>query len=117
MTILEDRIKFGLLQDDKELTRGLANAVSQLTTQVNLMSEMFPYMMSIATQPGSFIPVEYLDEGTIKFQEQLTLLREQLLVMDQLENLRSDVGGEQAAAISFFTSANVNKPPFTDRYK
>ena len=116
MNILENRIITGLLQDDKELTRTLSAAVAQLTTQVNLMAEMFPYMMLDSLEADSFIPVEYLVEGTDKFQEQLTLLREQMLVMDQIENLRSSDETEQLAAIQYFAARNSGKT-FTDRYK
>ena len=116
MDIIKTRQMAGLLQDGKDLNRGLSSAVAQITTQVSLMAEMFPYLKAKSVENGSFVPVAYLVEGADKFQTQLELLREQVLIMDQLENLRSEDTTEQGAAITYFTNLNSGKT-FTDRYK
>ena len=106
----------GLLQDGKDLNRGFSSAVAQIATQVAVMSEMFPYLKAKSAEAGTFVPVAYLLEGFDKFQAQLELLRAQVLIMDQLENLRSNDATEQAAAIAYFDNLNSGKT-FTDRYK
>ncbi len=116
MNIIENRIITGLLQDDKDITRALAASVSQLTVQVTLLSEMFPYLMSQSTAEGSFIPVAYLVERADKFKQQLTLLREQVAIMDEIENLRSSDAETRTKASRYFSDKNTGKT-FTDRYK
>ena len=116
MDIIKTREMAGLLQDGKDLNRGLSSAVAQITTNVSVMAEMFPYLKEKASEAGTFVPAAYLLEGFDKFQTQLELLRAQVLIMDQLENLRSNDATEQAAAIAYFESLNSGKT-FTDRYK
>ena len=116
MDIKKNRTMTGLLQDGKDLNRGLSSAISQLTAHVGVLSEMFPYLKAKSSEAGTFVPVAYLLEGFDKFQTQLELLRAQVLIMDQLENLRSNDATEKAAAIAYFDSLNSGKT-FTDRYK
>lgn len=107
----------GIIEDDKNVTRELAQAVSGLTKATGVLSELFPYLVAQAGVADSGITPAYIEKGTVKFQEQLTKLREQVLVLDQLENLGSSVPQEVADAFAYFDALNAGKPPFTDRYK
>lgn len=116
MSILKTKTLVGLLEDDKNINRVVAGAVSQLAAQTDLMMAMAAYLFVEAGNQNSDIELEYIADVTDRFQVQITALRGLMVKLDAIEACGNAVDGP-ANLQAMISTYNLDPATFTDRYK
>lgn len=115
-TILQTKILNGILEDDKNINRSVAAAVSQLNAQVDHMMSLAAFLFVDVGSAEPITEMEYIQNVTGRFQEQITALRDVMIKLDAIESCgNADNGPANVAAM--IANYNLNPSTFTDRYK
>ncbi|RDE25137.1 hypothetical protein DV711_06165 [Motiliproteus coralliicola] len=78
-TVTQQKIIDGLLEDDKEVNRNVANAVSQLKAQTDLMLGITAYLFTEVLDENSPVDVDHIANVSQRFQNQLVPLLTDIL--------------------------------------
>jgi len=115
-TILQTKILNGILEDDKNINRAVASAVSQLNAQVDQMMALAAFLFVDVGSAEPITEMEYIQNVTSRFQEQITALRDIGVKLDAIEACGNAENGPANLAVMIATY-NLDPSTFTDRYK
>ncbi len=116
MSIIDDRVKSGLLADNKIIDKTVSKALSELNANVSLIAEMYPYLSDQIDKTSEHIPTAYLLELRSKFTDYLSILRSIESTMAHVEKLMSGDATLKAEGKAALDTINNDKPAFENRY-
>lgn len=117
MSLSQRRVENGLINEQREITRRVAAAVSHLAADTPIMVQMAAWLYDKRDDPNSDVAQEDIDAVGVPFQAQLAHLKtvlEQWVWIDQLNDADPAVA---AAARASIDALNEGKSPLEDRYK
>ncbi len=117
MSIIDDRVKAGLLADNKLIDKTVSKALSELNANVSLIAEMYPYLSEQIDSSSEHIPTAYLLELRSKFTDYLSTLRGIELTMTHVEKLMSGDATLKTEGKAALDTINSGKADFENRYK
>jgi hypothetical protein len=115
-TILQTKVLNGILEDDKNINRAVASAVSQLNAQVDHMMALAAFLFVDVGSAEPITEMEYIVDVTTRFQAQITALRDVMVKLDAVEACgNADNGPANIAAM--IATYSLDPSTFTNRYK
>lgn len=117
MTLSVRTTENGILEDERNIQRGVAGAVQQLSAQAELMLQLSAFLFDDYHNNGATLAdQEHLASVTQKFQQELSKL---IPIMAKFSDIESLGNAENGAAnlASVITKHSIDVSKFTDRYK
>jgi len=116
MSIANGKILNGYIADERDLQRNIASAVASLTNSTALLVMMAPWTFDHVASAGGVVTGDDLVASVAKFQEQLTLLRAQVTLLEAIEKLGDADPAIVAEGRAVLDDLNTGKPDFATRY-
>lgn len=117
MTITQQKVMNGLLAEEDQVNRQVANAISQLQSQTDLMLQISAFLFTDVNAATPIIDQEHIDSVTAKFQSQLVPLLTDILPKLQAIEACGNAQNGAANLASMITTYALDPATFPDRYK
>lgn len=113
---MQGKIISGILDDDKNINRAVASAVSQLNAQTDQMLHLAGFLFSDLSAQNPITEAEYIADVTTRFRAQIDALRAIMVKLDTIQSC-GDADNGPANLAKMIADYGLTPATFTDRYK